>query len=264
MRVNFTIQIATKILFASVMVGLSLYFLRLSFYQMFTALQPLWGTIAGICGLIGLVGTAATIVSPRLQHNKAFMLLPTLFLGCAIFFGSQFAIKGSASGHDSLTWYHTEQDAFSAARRENKPILVDSWAEWCEACKKMDATTFQNPDLIKYINNNFYAVRFNAESKDVIHFQGKEYSFNPQFKANTLAVELMKGSMSYPTAVIMMENFANPQAIPGYMTVPQLETILSYLGDNMYKHQAWDAYQKEYKPKWEHGTPDMTPPAGHN
>ena len=165
---------------------------------------------------------------------------------------------------EEIHWI-TSIDELQAKMQANpKKVYIDMYTDWCGWCKKMDATTFQNPDLIKYINNNFYAVRFNAESKDVIHFQGKEYSFNPQFKANTLAVELMKGSMSYPTAVIMMENFANPQAIPGYMTVPQLETILSYLGDNMYKHQAWDAYQKEYKPKWEHGTPDMTPPAGHN
>ena len=145
-----------------------------------------------------------------------------------------------------------------------RKVYIDMYTDWCGWCKKMDATTFQNPDLIKYMNNNFYAVRFNAESKDVIHFQGKEYTFNPQFKANTLAVELMKGNLSYPTAIIMMENFANPQAVPGYMTVPQLETILSYLGDGMYKHKAWDAYQKEYKPRWDRGAAvDMTPPAGH-
>ena len=141
---------------------------------------------------------------------------------------------------------------------------MDVYTDWCGWCKKMEATTFQNPDLIKYMNNNFYAVRLNAERKDTIHFQGKDYFFNPQFKANTFAVELMKGQMSYPTSIIMMENFQNPMPVPGYMDVNQLETILSYIGDNAYKHQAWDAYQKSYVPRWNHGAaPDMTPPAGH-
>ncbi len=159
----------------------------------------------------------------------------------------------------------TSIDELQAKMQQNpKKVYMDVYTDWCGWCKKMEATTFQNPDLIKYMNNNFYAVRLNAERKDTIHFQGKDYYFNPQFKANTFAVELMKGSMSYPTSILMMENFQNPMPVPGYMDVNQLETILSYIGDNAYKHQAWDAYQKTYVPRWNHGaTNDMTPPAGH-
>jgi thioredoxin-related protein len=74
----------------------------------------------------------------------------------------------------------------------------------------------------------------------------------------------MQGKMSYPTSILMMENFQNPMPVAGYMDVNQLETILSYIGDNAYKHQAWDAYQKSYVPRWNHGAAaDMTPPAGH-
>jgi thioredoxin-related protein len=74
----------------------------------------------------------------------------------------------------------------------------------------------------------------------------------------------MKGSMSYPTAVIMMENFQNPQVQAGYMDVNQLETILTYFGDNAFKHQSGTDYQKTYKPRWANGqVADMTPPAGH-
>ncbi len=155
----------------------------------------------------------------------------------------------------------TSIDELQAKMQANpKKVYVDVYTDWCGWCKKMDATTFQNPDLIKYMNNNFYAVRFNAETKDVIHFQGKEYSFNPQFKANTFAVELMKGNMSYPTAIIMMENFQNPMPVAGYLDVNQLETILSYIGDNAYKHQAWDVYQKSYKPTWSSAPQEMTAP----
>jgi thioredoxin-related protein len=163
---------------------------------------------------------------------------------------------------EGIHWI-TSIDELQAKMRANpKKVYWDIYTDWCGWCKKMDATTFQNPDLIKYMNNNFYAVRFNAETQEVIHFQGKDYSFNPQFKANTLAVELMKGGqMSYPTAIFMMENFQNPNPIPGYRTVPELETMLTYFGDNAFKHKAWDAYQKEYKPMWDHGAAqDMTAP----
>ena len=95
--------------------------------------------------------------------------------------------------------------------------------------------------------------------------QGKEYHFEPQYKANTFAVELMKGSMSYPTAVIMMENFQNPVVQAGYLDVDQLETILTYFGDNAYRHQNGQQYQQTYKPVWSKGqAPDLTPPPGHH
>ena len=138
------------------------------------------------------------------------------------------------------------------------------YTEWCGWCKKMDATTFQNPDLIKYMNNNFYAVKFDAERKDAFNFNGKEYHFEPQYKCHTFAVEIMQGKMSYPTAVLMMENFQSPTPVAGYLTVPQLETVLTYFGDNAYKHVKWDDYQKTYHAAWDKGQqPDMTPPAGH-
>jgi thioredoxin-related protein len=159
----------------------------------------------------------------------------------------------------------TSMDELQAKMQQNpKKVYVDIYTGWCGWCKKMDATTFQNPSLVKYMNANFYAVKFDAERQDVIHFQGKEYRFEPQYKANTLAVEWLKGSMSYPTAVIMMENFQNPIVQPGYLDVNQLETILTYFGDNAYRHQNGQDYQKNYKPRWSNGqATDMTPPPGH-
>src|SRR5580698_4599715 len=122
---------------------------------------------------------------------------------------------------EEIHWI-TSIDELQAKMQQNpKKVYMDVYTDWCGWCKKMEATTFQNPDLITYMNNNFYAVRLNAERKDTIRFQGKEYYFNPQFKANTFAVELMKGQMSYPTSILMMENFQNPMPVPGYMDVNQ-------------------------------------------
>ena len=118
--------------------------------------------------------------------------------------------------------------------------------------------------LVQYVNNNFYAFKFDAERQDVVHFQGKDYEFLPQYKANALAIELLKGSMSYPTTVFMLENFQSPTPIPGYRDVKEMEMFLTYFGDNAYRHRPYDDYSKTYKPTWDHGAaPDMTPPAGH-
>jgi thioredoxin-related protein len=165
---------------------------------------------------------------------------------------------------EGIHWI-TSIDELQAKMQQNpKKVYFDVYTGWCGWCKKMDATTFQNPSLIKYMNTNFYAVKLDAERQDVIHFLGKEYKFEPTYKANTFAAELLKGNLSYPTAVIMMENFQNPQIHAGYMDVNQLETILTYFGDNVYRHQNGQEYQKTYKPTWSNGqASDMTPPPGH-
>src|SRR5579872_7313437 len=78
----------------------------------------------------------------------------------------------------------TNIDELQAKMQQNpKKVYVDVYTGWCGWCKKMDASTFQNPDLIKYMNTNFYAVKLDAERKDTIHFMGKEYYFEPQYKA---------------------------------------------------------------------------------
>jgi thioredoxin-related protein len=104
--------------------------------------------------------------------------------------------------------------------------------------------------VIGYINRHFYAVRFNAETKEPIRFGGKMYDFIPQYKANQLAVDLMQGQMSYPTSIIFEENFQGPQPVPGYLDVGNMEMILKYLGENIYKTVPFNDYQQQFKATW--------------
>ena len=170
------------------------------------------------------------------------------------------AAPKEAEGIHWLTLKETE----AKMREKPKKVFIDIYTGWCGWCKRMEATTFQNPALIKYINNNFYAMRFDAETHESFQFNGKEYHFEPQYKANTFAVELLKGQMGYPTSVFMMENFQNPQVIPGYHPVKEMEMFLLYFGDNICMHKQMPDYQKTFVSTWDHGeTPEMAPPAGH-
>jgi len=82
---------------------------------------------------------------------------------------------------------------------------------------------------------------------------GKTYGFMPDYRANLFAVELLQGQMSYPTTVILQENFQNPQPIPGYLDVPTIEKVLKYLGEDIYKTKKFDEFSKDYTPKWTAG-----------
>lgn len=158
----------------------------------------------------------------------------------------------SSAADDSTEIHWLSIDEVQVKMHEHpKKVYMDMYTDWCGWCKRMEATTFKNPNLIRYMNENYYCVRFNAERKDTIRFMGKSYYFDPQTRANTLAAELMRGQMSYPTSIYMDEMFQNPNPIPGYQDVPTMEMLLKFMHDVPNKSQsAFDAYHKSFKATW--------------
>jgi thioredoxin-related protein len=137
-----------------------------------------------------------------------------------------------------------------AMKKTPKLVWVDVYTDWCGWCKRMDKTTFSNPNVIKYMNEHFYAVKLDAEQKTEIRFMGKMYSFVDDQRANSFATELLKGQMSYPTSVFMEQNFQNPMAIPGYQDVKTMEMLLKYLGEGLYKKTPFPEYQASFVSTW--------------
>jgi len=154
-----------------------------------------------------------------------------------------------------LTW----DEAQVKMKHIPKKVWVDVYTDWCGWCKRMDATTFKNPDLVRYMNQKFYAVRFNAEKDDHIMFLGKQYDIVPQTRTSQLAIDLMHGQLSYPTGIFMEEGFQNPQPVPGYHPTQEMEMILRYLGDNTYKTTKFEEYQKTFTPTWNDNATPKSP-----
>ncbi len=51
------------------------------------------------------------------------------------------------------------EEAFAAARRKNKPILLDIGAVWCHWCHVMDRESYDDPEIAVIVNENFIAVK---------------------------------------------------------------------------------------------------------
>ena len=84
-------------------------------------------------------------------------------------------------------------------------------------------TTFSNESLASYINQRFYPVRYNAETKDTILFKDKQYVSTG--KTHQLAFELAGGRLSYPTLVFIGED-DQKLPLPGFRKVNELEPFL--------------------------------------
>ena len=53
--------------------------------------------------------------------------------------------------------------AQQAARSEKKWLLVDFTAEWCAPCKNMDATTWRDPSVEKWLNANTVPIQIDVD-----------------------------------------------------------------------------------------------------
>ena len=150
---------------------------------------------------------------------------------------------------EKLKWM-TLKEAQQAMLTEKRPILIDLYTDWCGWCKVMDKKTYTNANVIAYLQQKFYPVKLNAETREAVNWNEKTYNFNSANRTNDFAVFLTYGRLSYPTTVIIPTDNSGPQPVPGYLEPKDLELIVRYFGDGKYGKQPFDAYQKAFKSEW--------------
>jgi uncharacterized protein len=80
-------------------------------------------------------------------------------------------LKDSASpylrsaAHQPIDWHEWGDAAFSHAKSEDKPILLDIGAVWCHWCHVIDRESYENPEIAKIINEHFVAVKVDRDER---------------------------------------------------------------------------------------------------
>lgn len=71
--------------------------------------------------------------------------------------------KPSADAKPSISWMTDLDEGFRLAKTDNRPIILDFWASWCQPCKMLDKMTFSDPAVIK-TSKKFVTMRVNVDT----------------------------------------------------------------------------------------------------
>jgi len=67
--------------------------------------------------------------------------------------------------HQPIQWHEWGPEAFAAAQRENKPMLLDIGAVWCHWCHVMDRESYDDPEIAAIVNQHFIAVKVDRDER---------------------------------------------------------------------------------------------------
>ena len=144
-------------------------------------------------------------------------------------------VKTQEDKGEKIHWM-TFEEAQKKLKDAPRKILVDVYTPWCGPCKLMMRTTFTDPELIKYLNENYYTVKFNGESGEPVTFKGKTYknpNYNPAIPQNrrNSQHELTRHLRlrGYPTLFIFDAKLNKLKEIVGMKSASQLMNTLKQL-----------------------------------
>jgi len=173
------------------------------------------------------------------------LILTVLFLG----------LGSCIKAQETIKWVSFNQ-AIELQKKNPKKIFMDVYTDWCGPCKMLDKQTFHNADVIKYINENYYAVKFNGEGKEEINYQGKAYT-NPRHvegKTGRNSTHDFTDALqvnAYPTMLFFDETGTPIHSVKSFLKPKQLEIYLKLFAQDDYKKidtaQKWQEYQLNFK-----------------
>ncbi|MFM2206340.1 MAG: hypothetical protein RL213_315 [Bacteroidota bacterium] len=146
-------------------------------------------------------------------------------------------------------------EAMEKVKTAPRPIIIDFYTDWCGWCKHMMRTTYSDPGLAGYINQNFYAVKFDAEGKDTVEYLGKTYkptSPDPR-RPHEFAVEMLNGKLSYPSTIFLnnydaaKNRFGTSLSAAGYLEIRKVEPILIFILENASRNCNFDDFNAQYE-----------------
>ncbi len=146
-----------------------------------------------------------------------------IFLVVLILAGlSEMVLAGSGKA-----WYGFDE-GIALAKKENKHVIIDFYADWCSWCKVMDQKTFSDAIVEKYLFENFIPIRINSDNtQEKLTFRGK--TFTPRELTSAFQVT------GLPSIAFISSQMEVLGVIPGYIEKDRFLNLLKYVHQECYK-----------------------------
>ena len=125
-----------------------------------------------------------------------------------------------------ITWLSYDAGLIKA-KAEDKHVFINFTTKWCGWCKRMNKTTFKEPEIINMLSEKFVSVKVDGDSKKELDIDGYKIT-----ERNLTRSEF--GVRSYPTYYFLKPDGAKLGAARGYQSKEQLSQYLTYVAERMY------------------------------
>ncbi len=147
-----------------------------------------------------------------------------LLLSCLLFSFIVFAQKNN----NSIS-FEQLQDSMQL---NSKSIIIKIYTDWCSYCKMQDKQISKDSTLQRLLQEKYYFIELNAETKKEIIFNGKKYKFISNGLSggiHELAFLLgnTNGELSYPSWVILNDSYQIMHRFRGLLKNKELRQIIT-------------------------------------
>ena len=119
-------------------------------------------------------------------------------------------------------------EVFGEMDSSEKKTMVFIHTEWCNSCRVMGLTSFNDSLTGDYLKQKFNLVDFNLEvNLDTLRYKGKTYvnQHTPQAPFHQLALALCRNNLTLPSVIILNEKLDVIDDIPFYLNPKELKNI---------------------------------------
>ena len=135
---------------------------------------------------------------------------------CMLLLGQNlFALNATA-----IQWKNFDK-GMQEANGSKKYTFVSVYTDWCGYCRKLEETTFKAKPVIGELGKNFVSIKLNAESDEMVHWQGQSIS----------ARELVGrwGVTGFPTMLFLNSKGDIIGTFPSYAEADLMVKLLTYI-----------------------------------
>ncbi len=116
-------------------------------------------------------------------------------------------------------------DGLDLSREQGKPVFLYFYTDWCTYCRKLKKTSFKDPTIISYLNENFINIAIDKDVQEII--------------ANSYKVK------GVPTLWFLEPGGKMIKYVPGYVEKDRLLLILKYIHSQSYQELSFHEFVRK-------------------